>query len=455
MNATPLRVLERGGNMPTWRRCSKWRTYSTSPPPRSCSIRGASGVPLSSHRLRYEWPPMRVALSCAPKARQLQRGKLSPPPRVGAYARIANPVRLIICSDGSREPLPARVWAQPWLTTSTTLVYSYRHARANSKLSRPGEASPLRYKGVGHECFTRFLLVCKGRTPQSRNGPSPFVRKYAIPRRASRPSRSGSCGVTELRYDVSVARIPKALFHYTDNAGLLGIVTNHTLWLGDTRFVNDRAEYKYGMSRIHDMLSSMEESQADDLISATRNIFFAAIARRRNAIYASSMSESDDSISQWQRYGADGHGYCIALDTAALVRELVVEDRRPIIRRMLYTARAQHQAVRRRVDEFCRRERTLRSEERDASDDWQASRRFSLAGHLADVAVELKNPSFEDEREWRFILSVTGEDRERYVRFYARGAYLRPYTEATCKTDSGRLPIFKIVCARSLTALWR
>lgn len=43
-------------------------------------------------------------------------------------------------------------------------------------------------------------------------------------------------------------RTPGLLWHYSDAAGMAGIVRTEKLWATDTRFLNDSTELAYGLS---------------------------------------------------------------------------------------------------------------------------------------------------------------------------------------------------------------
>ena len=45
-----------------------------------------------------------------------------------------------------------------------------------------------------------------------------------------------------------------ALFHYTDAAGLLGILKSRSLWATDFRSLNDASEMHYGMDLAHGLI---------------------------------------------------------------------------------------------------------------------------------------------------------------------------------------------------------
>jgi hypothetical protein len=59
-------------------------------------------------------------------------------------------------------------------------------------------------------------------------------------------------------------RDKKLRYHYTDAAGLIGILTSHRLWATDIRFLNDPSEGRY----LHEKLLTLMESKASESILA-------------------------------------------------------------------------------------------------------------------------------------------------------------------------------------------
>jgi hypothetical protein len=43
---------------------------------------------------------------------------------------------------------------------------------------------------------------------------------------------------------------PGPVFHYTDQAGSLGIIQTKAIWATDLRYLNDSREYSHGFDRI-------------------------------------------------------------------------------------------------------------------------------------------------------------------------------------------------------------
>src|SRR5437762_1595309 len=110
---------------------------------------------------------------------------------------------------------------------------------------------------------------------------------------------------------------PAVLYHYTDSAGLFGLVTSGNLRLGDARFLNDSTEFVHGINIAREVVTeALKETDGEKILERTRHYLSPEFVFRQ--LYVFSLSETAESISQWQRYGADGYGYCIGFNRKRL-----------------------------------------------------------------------------------------------------------------------------------------
>lgn len=54
--------------------------------------------------------------------------------------------------------------------------------------------------------------------------------------------------------------MPELIYHYTDNSGIIGIISNKELWLGDVAFVNDSEELSYARESISNRIRDRAEA---------------------------------------------------------------------------------------------------------------------------------------------------------------------------------------------------
>lgn len=236
----------------------------------------------------------------------------------------------------------------------------------------------------------------------------------------------------------------KRLWHYTDAQGLVGIISSSQLRFGDVQCLNDRTELGLGIRFLEWFLSIESSDEYAHIIAEARRIFRSSPDPR---LFVCSFSEVVDSLSQWQRYGADGWGYSIGFDADELDAVL---GSRVYRRKMCYNEDEQEKVARERFRQF-------------ALDIAQYSKRKKAAlsrpelfrGLFNDLIIELKHPFFSDECEWRYITTLDtrsdGSIPAPVEQYAVRGAYVKPFV--LLPSDNSRvLPIDVILSGPRLDA---
>jgi hypothetical protein len=235
---------------------------------------------------------------------------------------------------------------------------------------------------------------------------------------------------------------PDLLWHYTDAAGLFGMITSGLLRFTDVRFLNDRTERTHGVNVVLESLDEAAEEDGPNSVTAgTRKHMDYAFGGYKH--YVCSLSERNDSLSQWQRYAANGYGYCIAFD----MTQLHLEGQSILmLYRMIYKAAEQKLSA----SNVVRRIRDLQIHA-NAKPEHERQGFFATSVAMGSVllgqaALQLKNPVFEDEQEWRLLrqvrVPVLGMVTPN-VQFAQRGNYVKPYLDV-------QLPLRKALSTRTL-----
>lgn len=244
------------------------------------------------------------------------------------------------------------------------------------------------------------------------------------------------------------SRPPRTVYHYTTQAGLLGIVRSGALWGTDIRYLNDSREY--------DLAVELARSELERVIRTTKSKHQSELARRCIPIlpssdqfpcYVASFSERGDLLSQWRAY-AGVSGYAVGMSVLSLERSTVSRALRIYWFRCIYEQRQQLRHVRRLFNDvsdqyFTHRRRATK---RDLLD--RLARSF--ARRLAVLASCIKDVGFQEEREWRLVRVVTN----RYpapppLQFRAGARNLIPFTEYKLATTPRKLPLTTIVVGPS------
>ena len=98
------------------------------------------------------------------------------------------------------------------------------------------------------------------------------------------------------------------LYHYTDFAGLKGILESHTLWATYNRVMNDASEQVYA--------ESLLSEEIDRLLAGSEIRKF--IPFNPAKCFLTCFCETENLLSMWRGYAGAGGGYCLGFDYASL-----------------------------------------------------------------------------------------------------------------------------------------
>lgn len=214
------------------------------------------------------------------------------------------------------------------------------------------------------------------------------------------------------------------LVHYTNLAGLVGIVESRGFWLSDSRFLNDSQEYINGAMLAQDILKRLAGKVRHRrfsviLMQASEKVLDAP----KEASFVCSFSQANDSLDQWRAYAHGADGVSLVIDNSLapstltklpmFVPERVVYDDIAKARRIL-------RVVRTYAVEFARDVAAGRDVDDDGWDD-------SLVRWLRVNFLLFKHNSFASEREVRLTTSQTQARHFRGIRHRVAGARIIPY----------------------------
>ena len=242
---------------------------------------------------------------------------------------------------------------------------------------------------------------------------------------------------------------PDTLWHYTDATGLHGIVSSGQLRFGDARFLNDRTERIYGEQMLENAFGEFVASHSNGG-TAFRDLV--RVLRLPDRLYVCSLSATKESISQWQRYGANGGGYCIGFDFHML--DDLLDSENVSCQPMLYDESQQQlllrDAIQSGFDEYLK---LRQREDGDGPDPYYEY--FFTDVDIDEAVLRIKNPFFHDEEEWRYFFRTRDEEAasdEVHEAFAVRGTYIKPFVQLPRgpSTHKSRLPIVTVVCGPKL-----
>lgn len=121
------------------------------------------------------------------------------------------------------------------------------------------------------------------------------------------------------------AEPPDVLYHYTGQAGLIGIIEKAELWCTKVQYMNDATEFGRALDMARDRLDALIAEIPDGDAGISRR--FACHAFRRSLdgleeinLFAACFCENGDLLSQWRGYAGGGQGYAIGFNSDTLQR---------------------------------------------------------------------------------------------------------------------------------------
>lgn len=228
---------------------------------------------------------------------------------------------------------------------------------------------------------------------------------------------------------------PDILYHYTTQAGLLGILESNSLWATKIHYLNDASEYQLALDLASDVLESLLKGEKGTknrrkircLLDNLRTI-------ERMNVCVCSFSAQRDLLSQWRAYGGQTGGYSIGFHTAhvkevgssqdfALVQCVYdpVEQRRLVEQIVIDSLEVDFNTVPSRVEPT--RPRTIIAL-RTGGD---------FAMNFARLAPVIKSRAFHEEAEWRLISTKGVSIKD--MSFRPGRSMLTPYIPICLGTD--------------------
>jgi hypothetical protein len=111
---------------------------------------------------------------------------------------------------------------------------------------------------------------------------------------------------------------PTMIYHYTNDAGLRGILESGKIWLTDVFSLNDPSELSHGFSQAIDIMKRRAADGPPETKTFAQIVEAFGTQGGLRAVahyFTCSLSSDGDDLGQWRAYGDDGRGYSIGFDT--------------------------------------------------------------------------------------------------------------------------------------------
>ena len=140
--------------------------------------------------------------------------------------------------------------------------------------------------------------------------------------------------IQEFITDLESQGAPPALFHYTNERGLCGIIQSGQLWCSDIFRQNDENELRHGIKVALDALRGRAATEkhtfsgfAHDLVGLNDVHPLERVAH----YYICSLTGQDDNQYQWEKYGDNSEGFALGFDAPKLEVAFTRNNGEPIV----------------------------------------------------------------------------------------------------------------------------
>jgi hypothetical protein len=236
----------------------------------------------------------------------------------------------------------------------------------------------------------------------------------------------------------SFAIPPSVLYHFTRQAGFLGIVRDGRLWASQIHYLNDSEEFMHAWRLLDERIPKDGAGEGlRSLLSVDRSL--------KHHVCVVSFSARDDDLSQWRGYGGFGDAYSIGFDTAALIE--IANAFGGYLIQCVYdrTTQLKH------IDEIL--DRRFYNEFLPFHEKVGGNLRANMTDALAIIdsfmdeffvlAPTLKSDAFKSEEEFRLVFPPPHKGLD--LQFRAGRNFLVPYIELKWDVIKHKYPIADVV----------
>ncbi|MEP6652258.1 MAG: DUF2971 domain-containing protein [Myxococcales bacterium] len=260
---------------------------------------------------------------------------------------------------------------------------------------------------------------------------------------------------------------PPSLYHYTTAAGLLGILRSGHIHVSRASSLNDTRELKYGENLAREILRVRAGQMKCDAgtVGLVKALHEQALMRVASPLdkpsesgwignvrldpFVASFSEEPDLIGMWAYFAKSG-GYCLGFKRSELAKTVGLDSFQ--LSRVIYDEEVQRRTFESAMERF---EQLAADQLSTETIPHQIIGAMVLAYLLKivfrNLAVRMKAPAFQNEKEWRLITFAMegadtpdphGEEDATHMSFREMGNRIVPYFKAGYA--EGRVPLCSV-----------
>ena len=207
------------------------------------------------------------------------------------------------------------------------------------------------------------------------------------------------------------------LFHYTDEAGIRGILSSSKLWCFSHLHQTDRAEFAYSLDIAREVIQEL--SRSDDRVTHFFALCLLDLLNNNSftetfEFYLFSLSQHRDDPHQWDEFGRSGSGFCLGLSPRLFQPD--ENELKPLANENLFVGKVIYgeEAIRSRHNHVFAKAAEITS--RFANNNRELVQQVKPSTYLSAMAKEViasqlvwncltgKKLKYQDEREIRFLI---------------------------------------------------
>jgi Protein of unknown function (DUF2971) len=213
--------------------------------------------------------------------------------------------------------------------------------------------------------------------------------------------------------DLLNRRPPEHLYHYTDQAGLLGILDSGQLWATKIQYMNDTTEFSLAVKLAEQLLTARLSERKDRNKRISLRTVMTILQRLQRIsnvnICAVSFCEDPDVLSQWRGYAGGTGGVAIGFQSRAL--NLAAAKNGGRLSPCIYDASVQAEVTTRIINDIL-----INANATGSSDDCDLTQHAaSFERRLIEIGALFKNSGFQEESEWRLITGIRSYNSKEFL----------------------------------------
>lgn len=239
------------------------------------------------------------------------------------------------------------------------------------------------------------------------------------------------------------------VYHYTNAAGLIGIVNSKKLWATKIQYLDDRSELNHAFSVTKSIIYKVKKEIDNELVKKFLEKISEDFERvERVNIFVFSFSYACDLLSQWRAYSPDG-GYALGFDPRVI--EKLAEAQGFKFVRCVYDEKQQENIVEKILRNYSSSflEKLNRTKGTDETDKLIKDTSWQVVVKLTSVSPTFKHPSFMEEQECRLISELKASN-DKAINCRNKGNLIIPHYEFDLEKSAIKFKVEEIMVGPGL-----